>query len=139
MGVRANQLEFSHSYLEMAEIKIKCADLLLVKNFYADAISRSYYAAYLSAQAVLILLGEEPKTDQESLQLFSLKLVKTQIVKPRYAKNFQWLMNAWQESDHNPLNWFVEEDAQNALKQAKTFLARMKTLHTQLSSQDHKN
>lgn len=41
---------------------LEAAEILLAAGKYADAISRAYYAAYHHARALLVTVGEEPRT-----------------------------------------------------------------------------
>lgn len=41
---------------------LESAEILVAAGKFADAISRAYYAAFHYARALLLTLGEEPKT-----------------------------------------------------------------------------
>ena len=54
MGERENRVELAENYLLKAKEKLESAEILLNEDKYADSISRSYYATYLSAYWLLV-------------------------------------------------------------------------------------
>ncbi len=93
MGERENRVELAENYLLKAKEKLESAEILLNEDKYADSISRSYYATYLSARAILLVVGEDPKTHSGCIRLFGLKFVKDGRVEKKFAKIFTQLFN----------------------------------------------
>jgi len=71
------RIELISQYLRKGQDKARVARALLNSGDWEDAISRAYYAAFHSAQAVLLAEGHHPESHQGLLTLFSLLLVKT--------------------------------------------------------------
>lgn len=132
MGKRENVKEISENYLLKASDKIESAEILFNKGKFSDSISRLYYAVFLASKAILILIGEDPKTSSGLITIFGLKIVKTNLIDKKYAKILTNLFNARQESDYNPLTWFDEKDTREYLDDAKKFLKKMIELSEQL-------
>ncbi|MGV9171650.1 MAG: HEPN domain-containing protein [Promethearchaeia archaeon] len=132
MGERDNKIELAKDYLLKAREKLESAEILLTEGKFADSISRSYYAVYLSAKSVLLLIGEDPKTHSGLKMIFGMKFVKTEMVEKKYAKMLNELSNARQEGDYNPLTWFDEVDTQKYYNEAREFVERMALLQKEL-------
>lgn len=132
MGERENKIELAKDYLAKAKEKLESAEILLDEKKFADSISRSYYAVYLSAKSVLLLIGENPKTHSGLKMMFGMKFIKTNMIEKKYAKMFNELSNAGQEGDYNPLTWFDEKDTRKYYKNAKQFTKRMSLLQEEL-------
>lgn len=56
--------------------KLEVSKKLLENQFYADAVSRAYYAMFFAAKALLSQYNLYPKTHRGLISQFSLKLVK---------------------------------------------------------------
>ena len=93
-----------------------------------DAISRAYYAAYLSAYAVLCLLEESPKIHDGLLHAFGLRLVKTCIVDKKYAKILNRLRRMREESDYAAFVYIDEDEAKELVMEARKFVSKMEEI-----------
>ncbi len=80
MAERKDMLELARVMLERARSRLESAELLLNAEKHDDSISRSYHAAFLAAKAILLLLGEEPRTHGGLLNFFGLKIVRKGLV-----------------------------------------------------------
>ncbi|MFO8017746.1 MAG: HEPN domain-containing protein [Promethearchaeia archaeon] len=132
MGERENRIELANDYLLKSKEKLESAEILLKENKFADSISRSYYAVYLSIKGVLLLIDEEPKTHSGLKMIFGMKFVKTNMVEKKYAKILNELSNARQQGDYNPLTWFNKKDTQKYYADAVDFVERMMQLKKEL-------
>ena len=131
--------EIAKELMKMAKEKLESAKILLDYKKLHDAISRAYYAAYLSASAVLFLLGERPRTHDGLIYLFWLKLIKTGIVEKKYSRILSKLRNAREEGDYGPLFTIEEKEAKELFEEAKEFVARMENVFNKLLKQSNIN
>lgn len=69
--------------IEKGEEKLKSARILLDNNQIEDSISRSYYAAYLTTKALLLLLGSSPKNHGGMITMVGLKIIKEGLLPPK--------------------------------------------------------
>ena len=136
MGERENRLELADSYFIKAKDKLDTASLLLREGKYSDSISRAYYSAFLSAKAVLVLIGEDAKTHGGLIMLFGLKFIKTNTIEKEYSKILGRLLNARQQSDYNPLSWEDVGDARGFFEDATKFVERMEKFSIELGSKN---
>jgi len=54
--------EIEEAYIQWAYRRLQAAELLLDHGFASDAVSRTYFAVFGAAQALLALRGEQPET-----------------------------------------------------------------------------
>jgi uncharacterized protein (UPF0332 family) len=94
MGEKENRIELSKDYLSSAKEKFESAEILFKKKLFADSVSRSYYAVFLSAKSVLLLINEDTKTHNGLRMIFGLRFVKTKMIEKKYAKILNDLNNA---------------------------------------------
>jgi uncharacterized protein (UPF0332 family) len=103
-----------------------------VKNFkagmYLTSVNRSYYAALHAARALLILKGIDPVRHDGVKTMMSLHFVKTKILSQDVIKMFKNLLSLRTDVDYGDFEFIDKDDAANALKQAKLFLAQTETV-----------
>jgi len=116
--------------LNRAEEALKSAELLLKEQFYDASISRSYYAIFYSAQAVLMSKNLKFASHKSVISLFGKYFVKTGLFKPelgkilnrafekRLASDYLLSARAGQKDAKEVLDW-----AKNFIQEAKNFLA----------------
>ncbi|MGQ4833824.1 MAG: HEPN domain-containing protein [Candidatus Asgardarchaeia archaeon] len=120
--------KLAESYMEKAEEKLRSAKLLLKEKFIDDAISRAYYAAFLSAKALLLLLGSDTRTHSGVLTMFSLKVIREGILPREIGKYLNELFDARQASDYSPIALYDEEDAREFINKAEKIYLSIKVL-----------
>lgn len=98
--------ELAKVYLEKAEEKLRSAKVLLKEKFVDDAISRAYYSAFLSAKALLLLLGSDVKTHSGLITMFNLKVVRGGLLPKETGRYLNELFEAGQTSDYSLLSYF---------------------------------
>jgi len=120
----ARRLERAHSHLKSAR------DLLANEDF-ADSVSRSYYAIFQAARALLAAAGLESRKHSGVVSLFNQHFVKT----GRISKEFgAVLKDAWRQreiADYSDVAEFTREDAEAQLRDAETFVKRIAALLSQ--------
>ena len=135
MAERKDIVELARVMLERAHVRLESAELLLNAGKYDDSISRSYYAVFLAAKAILLLLGEEPKTRGGLMNIFGLKVVRKGLVNSEYGKILSSLFEAHQNSDYQVFTWFDKSDAEKYFEMARQFVKKMEELHQTLVSE----
>lgn len=114
-------------HLERAEELINASHIMLSNNFYSDSISRSYYAAFHGAKAVLEELGIERKSHQAVWSEFGQKIAKAGLMDKKYHSTGVRLFNRRIKSDYWAKPNDTVEDAQISLSFATEFVAACKT------------
>ncbi|MBI2890726.1 MAG: HEPN domain-containing protein [Nitrospirae bacterium] len=102
--------------------KLAAAKVLLDHGSFADSVSRSYYAAFHAAEALLAMEGDEPRTHQGMKMLFGLKLVERGRIPREYAKLLNGLTKGRESSDYDVFSPIDREDAEKALRDAGRFV-----------------
>ncbi len=115
------------AYLEKAREHLRAAEVSIRHRLYRDAISRAYYAVYSASYSLLYLMGKSPKTHSDLRSSFGL-LVKEGVVESEYGKILSRLYEMRETSDYDPFSFYGEEEASQAISDAKMFLDRMEEL-----------
>jgi len=97
------------------------AEALLDEKEYGDSISRSYYAMFHMAKALVLCEGEDAKTHRGLLNLFGQKFVKTGEIEKYVGNLIKELQEARVRSDYEYEFIPLEQDAQEALDDAREF------------------
>ena len=106
------------------------AQLCLRHGFYADAISRAYYATLHGAKSALALYGVSPNTHRGVSGMFALHLIKPGLVEREWRSVIGRLARLRQAADYDSETAFSETDAARAYAQAAAFINRIHTLLT---------
>ena len=120
-----SRIELSRYRLEDAREKLKGAKLLLENGLYKDSISRSYYAMFSVARALLALEGLDSRKHSGVISLFNKHFVKTGIV----AKDLgRLLVNAKDYREKGDYGDFVivsQKEAEEQLNAAQRMVAEI--------------
>lgn len=100
----------------------KAAELLLQSDLYADAVSRAYYGALHFARALLITVGDEPKTHGGVLRLFSRDFVRTNKLVPELAHILSGLEKQRSDADYTSEVVFTQALAAEEVARAARFI-----------------
>jgi uncharacterized protein (UPF0332 family) len=115
---------------ELAELMLNDAQFNLRHNRFRCTISRSYYACYHSARACLDEIGEPIKktraTHKACITIFSLQLVKTQILPSFLGRTFRKLLIARETADYELTINNLEKLANQCYQQARAFVNEVK-------------
>jgi len=95
---------------------------LLAADFYNDAVSRAYYAAFHWARALLVSRGIEAKTHRGVIQLFHLHFVQEGLISEEAAGHLARLETYRELSDYNPFSHFNETQARDEVNVAEAFI-----------------
>ncbi len=113
---------------QRAEECRQVARLCLQGGFYANAVSRAYYAALHAARAALALYDVTPKNHRGLSNLFGLHIVKPGLVETRWGSVIGQLSDRRLDADYNVTVIFSQADAANACEQADAFAERIHAL-----------
>lgn len=110
-------------YLERSKEKFKSAKDLFAAKDWSDCVSRAYYCAFHSAQAVLLSEGLQASTHRGVLNLFGMYFVNKGKLDKRFAKILKNLKDDRENGDYEVFSVIDKETAQEALKEAAEFLS----------------
>jgi uncharacterized protein (UPF0332 family) len=101
---------------------LRAAEALLGLALFADAVSRAYYAAYHHACALLLSVGEEPKTHGGVHRLVQRDFVRTRKLSPEVGHLLSRLQTYRQSADYTAEYVFTAETAREEIAGASTFI-----------------
>jgi uncharacterized protein (UPF0332 family) len=111
-----------------AERYLKTADMLIEDGDYESSVSRSYYAMFFVARALLRQVGSDPQTHSGIRNQFGLHFVK----EGPLAERFAGMLNDTEEmrtlADYAEEFVLTKRDAQATRKDAEAFVDRVSTL-----------
>jgi len=112
--------------LKQAEENISASELLLSKDYYRVSVSRSYYAMFYIAEAILQTKNLSYSSHREVISNFSREFVKTGLFEPKFHQGLRDAFKSRQDADYEPVVEFTKEEAMQYLDLAKEFLAEAK-------------
>lgn len=86
--------------LRVAQEELAAGDQLIAAGLYRIALTRSYFAAFHAARAVLYAQGYDPRTHQGVLTLFNQHLVRPQHFEPGAARVLARLQKYREQADY---------------------------------------
>lgn len=113
-------------YILKAQKKLEVAHKLMQSGDYEDAISRAYYSAFHSAQALLLTEGQQADTHKGVVTLFGLLFIKRGKFPKHLGKYLANLKDDRETADYEAFSFIDAEFAANALKEAEEFLTETK-------------
>ena len=112
---------------ERAKAALGATDSCRRDGYYADAVSRAYYAVLHAARAVLQLHGYPTRTHAATNRLFGLHIVRTGRVEPAFSRRIEPMLEERMAADYTVTRAFTVNDADAAYAQAEAFLDRIQT------------
>ena len=123
-----SHLEESQRWLVKARSSLTAAKKLLEDAFFAESISRSYYAMLYAAKSLVLLEGIGVSKHSAVAAAFGKKYVKTGKIAPRYHRmlldSFEWR----QKSDYDVYWLATRERAEKCQQDAEAFVAQADSL-----------
>jgi uncharacterized protein (UPF0332 family) len=116
-----NQEEIK-GYLEKANDSIYSAELNLEKGLYDFSVSRSYYAMFYCAEAILLSKGLAYSSHKAVISYFNKEFVKNNIFEKKYFDALSKAFELRQNSDYEPQLVATKEQAEELIGKAKEFL-----------------
>ena len=111
-----------------AQASLGAADACRRDGYYADAVSRAYYAVLHAARAALELQGFTTETHRATRIMFGQYVVKTGRVESGWSRVISEMANARADADYKVKLTFDVDDANVAYVRAEAFLNRIHTL-----------
>ena len=99
-------------------------------GYYADSVSRAYYAILHSAKAALHLHGVTAESHSGVRSMFGLHIVKSGLVEPEWGAEIARSEGRRNASDYDAMLHFDEQDAREASDRAAAFMDRIRPLLT---------
>jgi len=119
--------------LEKAQTKLAAAKLLLDEKLYEDSLSRSYYAMFTAARALLATAKMDSSKHSGVISLFNQHFVKTGIVEKQSGRMLMDAKDSREKSDYGDHVAIEEDDAKNQYEQAKKFVEHIEAVIKNLS------
>lgn len=107
---------------------LSAARVCLDSELNADSISRSYYAVFHAASAVLHILNVRAKSHRGVGSLFNLHAVRQGLVEQEWGSEIGYLHALRNSADYNVGRRFSESDALDAFVRTEAFMNRMRPL-----------
>jgi uncharacterized protein (UPF0332 family) len=111
-----------------AERYLRTADILIDEGDYASSVSRSYYAMFYVARALLKQVGSAPETHSGLRNQFGLHFVKDGPLAERFARMLNDAEDMRTMADYAEDFVLTEDDARVTLRDAEAFVERMSVL-----------
>jgi uncharacterized protein (UPF0332 family) len=118
------------SNLERADTNLQVARELLEKGYYDVSASRSYYAAFYAASALLLNKGIDTSKHSGVIALVHQHFVKSDKLSKEQGRNLNWLFELRSVGDYGVSLHVGTDDARRAVSVAELFLNAVKALIT---------
>lgn len=116
------------SNLERADTNLQVARELLDKEYYDVSASRSYYAAFYAASALLLNDGLDTSKHSGVIALVHQHFVKSGRLSKEQGKNLDWLFELRSVGDYGVSLHVGSGDAHRAVRVAEEFFEAAKTV-----------
>ena len=97
-------------------------------GFYADSVSRAYYAMMHGAKSALAARGVSANSHSGVMNRFGLNLVQENAIESEWAIQFRESLYDRNRADYDAAAVFTEADAWEACDRAAAFLDRIRAL-----------
>lgn len=108
--------------LKAGKEKLESADILLKNGMYKDPVSRSYYAMFSAARALLATKGLDSSKHSGIIPLFNQYFVKSHVAGKTMGKLLAEAREARETGDYHDFVTISKEEAQEQLETAKVFI-----------------
>ena len=114
--------ESSCAELALADEELNSAESLLEAGFARVSLTRTYFAAFHAARALLYAFGFEPRTHGGVHHLFNLHFVRTARFEPGASRLLARLQKYREEADHSRAFVVDADGAREELGAARAFV-----------------
>jgi len=114
--------DLSDYRMEKAKTKLESAKLLFEKGQFEDSLSRSYYAMFSAARALLATQKLDSSKHSGVISLFNQHFVKTEIVDKKLGRILMDAKDFREASDYGDYITIDKQDAEEQLKNAELFI-----------------
>lgn len=105
--------------IQNAKEKLAAAKTLYENGYYKDSISRSYYAMFSSARALLATKGLDSSKHAGIISLFNQHFVKTEMVDKTLGKKLALSKDMREDGDYKDFILVSKEEAEMQIKEAE--------------------
>jgi uncharacterized protein (UPF0332 family) len=114
-----------NSLIKRAERYLKSAELLLKEEDYESSVSRTYYAMFYSAQALLLTKNLSFSSHRGVISAFGEHFIKTGIFSKEMGKELNRAFEKRQIGDYEYTFVISREEAKELLKNGKNFVEKV--------------
>lgn len=114
------------SLLKRADRYLVTAEVLVREGDYESSVSRSYYAMFFSAQALLLSKDLSYSSHKMTISAFGEQFVKTEIFSKEMGKDFNKAFDRRQISDYNHDFIIDKSEAEEFVVSGKSFVNKIK-------------
>ena len=104
------------------------AQSCLRDGYYADTVSRAYYAVFHAAKAVLLLRNIRIRNHRGLRDVFSQHIVRVGLIEPEWGREIGRLSDLRGVADYDVTRNFAEGDAIRTYERADGFCNRIREL-----------
>ncbi len=105
-----------------AQQRLQAARLLFDKGFTNDALSKSYYAIFAAAKALLASEGLQSKKHSGVISLFNKHFVKPGLVPKKFSKIITQARDERELSDYDDFFEAGQDETADQIKNAESFI-----------------
>ncbi|MBI2181189.1 MAG: HEPN domain-containing protein [Deltaproteobacteria bacterium] len=127
-GEERERKALSLARLTRSKQHLKSARDLVRNDDFADSVSRSYYAIFQAARALLALEGIERRKHSGVISLFNRNFVKTGKLGKRLGVILKDAKRSREMADYTELAEFSREDAEGQIADAEFFIREVERL-----------
>jgi len=120
--------ELARYRLEDAKEKLESAKILLQANKLKDCISRSYYAMFSAARALLATKSLDSPKHSGVITLFNQHFVKPGLVSKELGKLLAKAKDAREKSDYGDFTIFSKEEAEKQIEAADSLIKEIEVV-----------
>jgi len=113
----------AQAWMARAHEAIASAAHSLTGGFHSDAVSRSYYAVFYAATALLTTRGIIANSHQAAMKLLSREFVKTGLLPGDYGRFLNVMFRERQDADYVDVPGTSAQQAEGLLERARDFVA----------------
>ena len=120
-------IDLARHRFRKAHDHLKSAQILFDAEMYDDSLSRSYYAMFAAARALLALKQLDSKKHSGVLSLFNPPFVKTGIFARAAGRSISKTRIRRESSDYTDFYLVSREEAETQLEAAENFITTIET------------
>jgi len=113
------------SLIERARKYLRSAELLLREEDYESSVSRTYYAMFYSAQAILLTKNLSFSSHKGVISAFGEYFIKSGVFPKKMGREFNRAFEKRQIGDYNYTFVISKDEAKQLLKSGKNFVEKI--------------
>ena len=114
--------DLSRYRMEYSKDRLGSSEILFDNSKYKDSVSRSYYAMFSAAKALLATKGLDSAKHSGVISLFNQHFVRTIIVKKEMGRLLSEAQGVREKSDYADFVIISREEAQKQIQSARDFI-----------------